>query len=192
MFFLDNNTGFITGRYLFIKTTDGGQSWTSLKTNAFDDFYEIIFKNNNEGYVSSQVGAYFKTIDGGVSWNKIKTKWNALFSFCIAENKVLVGTDVETLSDMDDLNLSYPKPNPSQKLLDFNAQKAIGISARIDVDFASHGILYLTNNAWNTYTTKTYTNHEVAWFSASAKMSSNKIMLLGVSSPVAKVFVLKR
>lgn len=64
--FLDENTGFICGRNLLLKSTDGGQSWQNnfLQGN----HNRLFFSGNNIGYICSDSGRIYKTINGGANW----------------------------------------------------------------------------------------------------------------------------
>jgi len=67
MFFINKDTGFVVGVNLFIKTTDGGVTWTNTLASNGYNFNNVCFKNAVEGYVTSNNGIYFKTIDGGLT-----------------------------------------------------------------------------------------------------------------------------
>ncbi len=78
--FIDNENGWITGRYgTIFKTTDGGNSWEDKKSNVLnDDIYLIKFFNNNigiiSGYYKSPYGnklTFYKTTNGGEEWNEL-------------------------------------------------------------------------------------------------------------------------
>jgi photosystem II stability/assembly factor-like uncharacterized protein len=87
VFFIDENTGYAVGYNetatpysstgFILKTTDGGYTWSSTKTNG-DSIYwlfNVFFHESNTGYVTGyipQEGALLlKTINGGTTWNKI-------------------------------------------------------------------------------------------------------------------------
>ena len=70
--FLNDNAGFIGSQGTFLKTTNGGATWTnpvpvSSATNAYTD---IDFINTSIGYLSCGNSIY-KTNDGGTTWSKI-------------------------------------------------------------------------------------------------------------------------
>jgi photosystem II stability/assembly factor-like uncharacterized protein len=68
--FLNQNTGYtcdvVTG---FAKTTDGGMSWTYLKTN--NDYEDMSILNTDTLWITSLnplTGGVFRTTNGGVNW----------------------------------------------------------------------------------------------------------------------------
>jgi len=83
LYFLDENTGWAKTRYLkpdtnqishiyysLLKTTNGGNSWT---TQIDGEFYitSMDFLNENYGWASTTKAFAFKTTDGGNYWEKI-------------------------------------------------------------------------------------------------------------------------
>jgi len=44
MFFLNNTTGFISGKLLFRKTVDGGQSWSEVMDPISENINDVSFK----------------------------------------------------------------------------------------------------------------------------------------------------
>lgn len=72
VFFIDENTGFISGgfnRKKTLKTIDGGTSWQEVITQ---EFGQIQFLNNQVGFahrIGYSGGRMYKTTDGGNTWN---------------------------------------------------------------------------------------------------------------------------
>lgn len=67
--FIDNTNGFaVGGNGMFMKTTDGGNTWNRSFITPFNQLTSVHFVNPTTGYVNNAGGIY-KTIDGGNSWN---------------------------------------------------------------------------------------------------------------------------
>jgi photosystem II stability/assembly factor-like uncharacterized protein len=77
--YLSNQTGFVVGEFgKILKTTDGGATWHdkqgSLVGEEYFDimelptFFDIDFRNENEGYAVGLEGKVAKTTDGGETW----------------------------------------------------------------------------------------------------------------------------
>jgi photosystem II stability/assembly factor-like uncharacterized protein len=77
--FLSTQVGFVVGEFgKILKTTDGGASWHdkqgSLVGEQYFDimelptFFDIDFRNENEGYVVGLEGRVARTTDGGETW----------------------------------------------------------------------------------------------------------------------------
>lgn len=77
--FIDANTGWIvynpstSSSGLVAKTTDGGQTWVTLREpdNTKFNWNDIEFINENVGYACGVRGVIFKTVDGGLNWTMI-------------------------------------------------------------------------------------------------------------------------
>ena len=76
IFFLDDNIGWISGRYNIYKTTNAGENWDSIYSvdphgGQIDArFYDIYFIDQNNGYTIGigDPNGIKKTADGGYSW----------------------------------------------------------------------------------------------------------------------------
>ena len=77
--FLNAQVGFVAGEFgKILKTTDGGATWhdkqASLVGEEYFDimelptFFDVDFRNENEGYVVGLEGRVAKTTDGGETW----------------------------------------------------------------------------------------------------------------------------
>ena len=75
VFFTDINNGYVSGREVILKTTNGGVSWVTEVNTVLDDFYsKIIFTDANTGWVfggtiSTDNSIILNTTDAGVTWN---------------------------------------------------------------------------------------------------------------------------
>lgn len=76
LFFVNANVGFMSGWYNdgFVKTTDGGSTWSILQ---YDAAWDIHFVNENEGwYCNGYFGGarIYHSLDGGITWaNQLDT-----------------------------------------------------------------------------------------------------------------------
>ena len=69
IYFFDENKGFACGYGSLKKTNDGGNSWTELDVKG-DNFVDVMFVNNEIGYLLGYNGVFYKTLDGGKNWKK--------------------------------------------------------------------------------------------------------------------------
>ena len=53
---------------LFIKSVDGGASWTNPATFG-EKLFNVFFINSSTGWVMGKNGLLYKTTDGGLTWN---------------------------------------------------------------------------------------------------------------------------
>ncbi|MBS1494793.1 MAG: T9SS type A sorting domain-containing protein [Bacteroidetes bacterium] len=73
IFMLNSNTGFACGSGgNVIKTTDGGNLWTSIGSGI--DFYamDVFFLDINTGWSCGMTGRLVKTTNGGTSWQQLQ------------------------------------------------------------------------------------------------------------------------
>lgn len=70
IFFLDKNTGFVALSSSVMKTTDGGQSWSTTEIDNECIFLDIFFVNSQTGFItgSCKGSKIYKTTDGGITW----------------------------------------------------------------------------------------------------------------------------
>ncbi len=74
VFFLDANNGFVVGESgTFLKTNDGGLSWTASTTTPAANLNAVYFFNLNEGLIAANNGLILRTVDGGATWNTVAT-----------------------------------------------------------------------------------------------------------------------
>lgn len=75
--FLSNDIGFAVGKGgAFLKTTNGGATWTAYHTGFPYFFREIIFLDSNLGFLAGNLfeeneGRLLKTTDGGATWQEV-------------------------------------------------------------------------------------------------------------------------
>ncbi|MCD4665989.1 MAG: hypothetical protein K8R68_12020, partial [Bacteroidales bacterium] len=71
-YFVNQNTGFVAGYNNLLKTTDGGQNWFEVETNATFHLNSIDFCNDSTGYiVGDSYESILKTTDYGNTWSEV-------------------------------------------------------------------------------------------------------------------------
>lgn len=53
-----------------MKTVDGGQTWTSLRSGVQSSLRDVHFSSPDSGYVVGNVGVVIRTVDGGLTWQR--------------------------------------------------------------------------------------------------------------------------
>jgi len=85
-YFKDNNNGFVAGG-LLRKTTNGGNSWTTIAGNGAFDFYwvndDVAYAISYYYLTNADVGKILKTTDGGNTWPTIADSLNIPPSFLL-------------------------------------------------------------------------------------------------------------
>jgi photosystem II stability/assembly factor-like uncharacterized protein len=83
-FFVNENTGYVSGAPVVLKTTNAGTSWFTLDVGVIppvEFFRDIKFTSENTGYLIADVGRVRKTTNAGVNWTMLTTgTTEALFS----------------------------------------------------------------------------------------------------------------
>ncbi|MDZ7900953.1 MAG: YCF48-related protein [Arcicella sp.] len=84
VYLISDKEAFVGGKNsAFLKTTDGGENWTILKTGVAGNVSKLAFQNENLGYsIVENEGktALYKVEDAGKKWTKIETTDTAIFS----------------------------------------------------------------------------------------------------------------
>lgn len=72
LFFVNANTGFLSGRSLDVyKTTNGGLKWQPIRLPYYSltqIYNALYFVNENTGYAAGRYGYVCKTTNGGINW----------------------------------------------------------------------------------------------------------------------------
>jgi len=107
---VNENTGYVGGANIFLKTTDGGQTWVNKIGNfisPFETAEAVYFSDANTGYYCTNTtnARIVKTTDGGETWNLIHAEdnigaaWGMSFTssltgyVCTGNGKVLKTTN---------------------------------------------------------------------------------------------------
>lgn len=69
--FINQDTGFVCGDGILLKTTNGGSNWTIINTGFNVHFRCIRFLDANIGFIGDGEGTLIKTMDGGSTWANI-------------------------------------------------------------------------------------------------------------------------
>lgn len=192
LYFKNENEGFITGNHLFIKTTDGGNTWNDVFTTTDENYQDIKFNSNQSlGYVTLNNGNYYKTTNGGHLWQTIDVdvsinNFKEIFFVC---NKIYFKSN-NSLVDIN-LNQNITLPNPVHKLLYIDVNKCIGIGQHYENGFLPYGDIVLTNNNWESFQQQSYQpGSEAMDFTAVAKMNSHKSMIIGTGQLEVKIITI--
>jgi len=76
IFFRNEQTGYISGSAIVLKTTNAGTTWTNCNApyfSGFENFRQIIFLDDNTGYFASDAGRIVKTTNAGGNWTLLTT-----------------------------------------------------------------------------------------------------------------------
>ncbi|MBS1658195.1 MAG: hypothetical protein JST18_08880 [Bacteroidetes bacterium] len=79
LFFLDSQTGFISGRNTIFRTTDGGENWSTIETDdvSFLDYYFISpLLGIASAYDEESNRSLWRTTDGGLTWMNVFNERN--------------------------------------------------------------------------------------------------------------------
>ena len=181
MFFLNNKTGFISGEKLFRKTSDGGQTWSEVIDPLSDNIFDISFKNDNEGYATSDNGKYYKSTDGGKTWqSKQAGTSDHLRKIYFTESKSFAKCPINVFVDLATGNQTFTAPESAFNFLFLNDSRCIGIGQHYEGGFLPYGDIFLTNDAWATFNQKKYSPQSEAMnVTAIAKVKNGKVIIIG-------------
>ena len=181
MFFLNNTTGFISGKKLFRKTTDGGRTWSEVMGAVSENINDVSFKNAVEGYATSDNGKYFKTVDGGKTWQSILSNTNDhLGKVYFAESRSYAKCRANVFVDLSAGNIAFTVPESAHNFLFLSESRCIGIGQHYEIGFLPYGDIFLTNDAWATFNQKKYNPQSEAMnVTAIEKIINGKVLIIG-------------
>lgn len=187
MFFINENEGYITGAKLFIKTTNGGASWTPVLIKTTEDFVDVKFRDLNYGIATTGKSNYYKTTNGGSTWQNITpTNENMFSKIYFVYGKTILKSNNQ-LVPLDG-GRSITLPNPVTRLQFLTDSKCIGIGQHYDTGFFPYGDILLTNNNWTSFVQKSYQpSSEAVDFTAIARKNYNQTMIIGTGQLYTKI-----
>ncbi|MEO8514010.1 MAG: YCF48-related protein [Ignavibacteria bacterium] len=68
--------GFGLGTALILQTTNSGVNWIATTNGIINNYDDVFFTNNDNGYIIGANGKMLKTIDAGLNWQYITLKTN--------------------------------------------------------------------------------------------------------------------
>ncbi len=179
MFFINTNTGFITGPNLFIKTNDGGNTWTHVMEIFTYNFNNVNFKSNTEGYVTCNNGTYFRTANGGKTWQKETLPSDfRLTDIYFAGSKTFINASMGLLDPSNPMQ-TITLPTGANNILFIDEQKCIGVGQHYEGGYWPYGDFFVTNDLWKTNEKKTFQPSQSYTIKCVARMSSRKAIALG-------------
>lgn len=125
VYFTNENTGYICGFNIVLKTTNSGTNWVnSFLQGAHKD---IKFVNDNTGFICSDSGKIFKTTNAGVSWNNMNsgTFNNLMRMDFFDENIVVIAGYKRTIIKTTNSGMNWESLIPNHDTLDFYGCKII-------------------------------------------------------------------
>ena len=184
MFFLNNATGYISGEKLFRKTSDGGQTWSDVMGAISENINDVSFKNADEGYATSDNGKYFKSIDGGITWQSMQANTSDhLEKIYFAESRSFAKCRANIFVDLETGDKTFTAPDSAFNFLFLDESRCVGIGQHYEGGFLPYGDIFLTNDAWATFTQKKYSPQSEAMnVTAIAKVKDGKVIIIGVGT----------
>jgi photosystem II stability/assembly factor-like uncharacterized protein len=102
VYFINENTGWVCGDDMVLKTTNSGVNWQ--KTTLIGANNSIWFLNTEKGFVASNNGKLYKTINGGANWESINlgitTNLNKI-KFLNSNFGVVIGNKTKAFKTID-------------------------------------------------------------------------------------------
>lgn len=132
IFFTNDSTGYFVGGGFaqgntlssFLKTTDGGETWSNPMNNVGTWLMSVFFTDNSTGYISAANGAIFKTINEGNDWSELNsnvtTALNSIYfvdsniGYTVGNNGVILktisgGVGIDEVINENSVSI-YPNP----------------------------------------------------------------------------------
>ena len=184
LFFFDNLNGYaVGGNGTFLKTTDGGNTWSSSSIAPYNPLSEVHFTSPTNGYINNTGGIYHTT-DGGISWspqqiNPVSTIYKIAFAndslgFALSDNAIYRTSNAGVLLNLKEnsmLNIEL-FPNPTKgvfslktsenkilnvTIMDLSGKELMNVSSnysQIDISNFPSGIYFLAITTEEGFATK--------------------------------------
>lgn len=193
MFFLNNITGFISGKKLFRKTADGGKTWSEVMETITENINDIWFTNTGEGYAVSDNGKYFRSSDGGKTWQPIQSDaTDHLKRIYSAGSGLYAKCRTGLFIDLTTGDAAFTVPDSAFSFLFLDEKRCIGIGQHYDTGFLPYGDVFLTNDAWATFSQKTYNPQSEAMnVTAIARVKDGEVKMIGSGTVNTSVIALR-
>ncbi|MFW5872777.1 MAG: YCF48-related protein [bacterium] len=134
---------------VFLKSLDGGTTWTNYNTGFSESFFDMYFIDADTGYCAGANGKIIKTTDGGINWTALSTATtNNIYTICLHEEDLWAIGDSGTILNSTDYGATWNQNivvNNKLNSIAFN-NDSIGIIAGDD------GTLLKTTNSGTTWT----------------------------------------
>jgi photosystem II stability/assembly factor-like uncharacterized protein len=193
MFFLNSNTGFISGEKLFRKTIDGGKTWSEVMDPVPGNINDVSFKNANEGYATSDNGKYFRSTDGGKSWQSMQSNTSDhLKKIYFADSKSYAKCRTSVFIDLETGNEAFTVPDSAFYFLFLNESSCIGTGQHYEAGFLPYGDIFLTNDSWTTFSQKKYNPQSEAMnVTAIGRAKEGRVIIIGCGAINSSVIELR-
>jgi photosystem II stability/assembly factor-like uncharacterized protein len=181
MFFLNSNTGFISGKGFFRKTSDGGESWTDVMGPVTGNINDVSFKNALEGYAVSDNGKYYKSVDGGTTWTPMQSATDEhLKRIYFAGSECYAKCLTPVFLDLSTGNRAFMVPDSAKNFLFLDDGRCIGVGQHFEEGFLPYGDVFLTNDSWATFSQKKYNPQSEAMnVMAVSKTRDGRVVIIG-------------
>jgi photosystem II stability/assembly factor-like uncharacterized protein len=193
LFFLGNSNGFISGEKLFRNTSDGGQTWSEVMGPISENINDVSFKNANEGYATSDNGKYLKSTNGGKTWQSMQSNTSDhLKKIYFTESKSFAKCRTNVFIDLSTGNKAFTVPDSAFNFLFLNESRYIGIGQHYEIGFLPYGDIFLTNDAWATFSQKKYSPQSEAMnVTAIARAKEGRVIIIGCGTVNTSVIELR-
>ena len=148
MFFTNDTTGYITGQFTMLKTTDGGLTWANQSAGPppnyfFDDITQVFFLNNDTGFAVGYF-QFFKTTNAGglVTENEELSEKNSHMKIYPNPNTGIFTLEIK-LNNPSDLLINVYKLDGQMIFTDKVRNIYGNYNQKIDLNKYAKGIYYL-------------------------------------------------
>ena len=193
LYFKTSQTGYISGKKFFRRTDDGGKTWSDVPESTSLNINDVCFRNPLEGFAVSDYGKYFSTADGGKTWNlKQAGTEDHLKRIYFAESKCYAKCRNSVFIDLETGNRSFSASDSAFKFLFLDNKRCIGIGQHYETGFLPYGDIFITNDAWATFSQKILSPQSEAMnVTAISKVRDGRVIIIGSGTVNTSVIELR-
>src|SRR6185503_9599250 len=79
VWFTDENTGFVSGPHVILKTADQGATWDTV-VSSYHYYRKLVFLDSLIGFCD-QDDSFVKTTDGGITWTELPYASDVIYDY---------------------------------------------------------------------------------------------------------------
>jgi len=190
VYFLNGNTGFITGSNgAIFKTYNGGANWKRTNSNSSAVIYDIHFIDDKTGYASGWDGTILFTEDGGENWKALETNETAYIKSIHSYNRslLLAAGGGGTLLRSDNNGKKWKKIDTKKQVI---FQKVQIIKGDLAVLVGKKGTILISKDEGETWVpVKVNFFYDINNFYV---LNDNELYIVGVSGSIFKILLIEK
>jgi len=149
IYFINENTGWICGFESVLKTTNGGNTWSSNFLNG--NHKSIYFNNINTGWICGDNGRLYKTTDSGENWFLVNVNLNTSLNQISFANEITgyIAGNMGTILKTTNSGMNWFNTINTNSVEDFHSLKIV--NNEVIIATGTNSIILKTTNSGSSW-----------------------------------------